>query len=126
MTRIRATCPSCGEVELRPDEIELHVVGPDPDDVREGSTYRFDCPACCDEIAKPADTRIARLLASGGVPVTCTGDPEVEAVVAAALERIMHPEGIVLGPRFTTDDLLDFHELLQADDWFEQLLSQTP
>lgn len=125
MTRIRATCPSCGEVELRPDEIELRVVGFDPSDVRDGSTYRFDCPACCDEIAKPADSRIARLLTSGGVPVTCIGDPELDAVVAAAMGRIVHPEGIVLGPAFTTDDLLDFHELLQTRDWFEQLLAHT-
>lgn len=121
MTRIRATCPTCGEVELRPDEIELHVVGPDPDDVRDGSSYRFDCPSCCDEIAKPADGRIARLLASGGVPVTCTGDSELEAIVAAGMQRISHPEGLVLGPAFTADDLLDFHELLQTDDWFDQL-----
>lgn len=121
MTRIRATCPSCGEVELRPDEIELQVVGTGPEDVREGSTYRFDCPACCDEIFKPADIRIARLLTSGGVPVTCTGDPVTEAIVARELARIVHPEGIVVGPALTTDDLLDFHELLQTDDWFDRL-----
>lgn len=125
MTRIRATCPSCGEVELRPHDIELHVVGADPDDVRDGSTYRFDCPACLGEVAKPADARIARLLTSGGVPVTCTGDPEIEAVVAAAMGRIDHPEGIVVGPALTTDDLLDFHELLQTPDWFDHLVSQT-
>lgn len=124
MTRIRATCPSCGEVELRPDEIELHVVGADPDDVREGSSYRFDCPSCCDEVAKPADARIARLLTTGGVAVTCTGDPEIEAVVAAAMGRILHPEGVVIGPELTTDDLLDFHQLLQTDDWFEDLAAR--
>lgn len=121
MTRIRATCPACGEVELRPDEIELHVVGPDPDDVGDGSSYRFDCPSCCDEVNKPADARIARLLASGGVAVTCTGDLELAATVAAAVEDISHPEGYVLGPAFTADDLLDFHELLQTDGWFDQL-----
>lgn len=121
MTRIRATCPSCGEVELRPDEIELQIVGVDADDVRDGSMYRFDCPACCDEIAKPADPRIARLLTSGGVPVTCTGDPELEAMVATAMARITHPEGIVVGPPLTSDDLLDLHELLQTPDWFDQL-----
>jgi predicted RNA-binding Zn-ribbon protein involved in translation (DUF1610 family) len=125
MTRIRATCPTCGEVELRPDEIELHVVGADPDDVQDGSSYIFDCPACCHEISKPADGRIARLLTSGGVPVTCTGDPEIEAVVAAAMGRITHPEGIVVGPALTIDDLLDFHELLQTPDWFDELRALT-
>lgn len=124
MTRIRATCPSCGEVELRPDEVELQVVGSDPDDVREGSVYRFDCPTCCDEIFKPADTRIARLLTSGGVPVTCTGDPALDAIVASELARIVHPEGIVLGAALTMDDLLDFHELLQTGDWFDRLVQQ--
>lgn len=124
MTRIRATCPSCGEVELRPDEIELQVIGAHPEDVREGSVYRFDCPACCDEIYKPADIRIARLLTSGGVHVTCTGDPALEAIVASELARIVHPEGIVVGAALTVDDLLDFHELLQTDDWFDRLVQQ--
>ncbi len=59
------------------------------------------------------------------MPVTCTGDAELEAVVAEAVQRIAHPEGYVLGPAFTADDLLDFHELLQGDDWFDQLLSQS-
>lgn len=125
MTRIRATCPSCGEVELRPDEIELHVVGADPEDVRDGSTYRFDCPACFAEVAKPADARIARLLTTGGVPVTCTGDAELEAEVSRALQSVTHPEGLTVGPALTNDDLLDLHQLLQTDDWFDQLLQLT-
>lgn len=123
MTRIRATCPSCGEVELRPDEIELTIVGIDPEDVGDGSSYRFDCPDCAAEVSKPADVRIARLLTSGGVPFTCTGDTEFAAVVSGALARISHPEGIVLGPKFTADDLLDFHQLLESDDWFDQVAS---
>lgn len=119
MTRIRTTCPRCGEVELRPDELELRIVGWDQDDVRDGSTYLFDCPNCADEIVKPADARIAQLLTTGGVPVVCTAEPDE---VPAAASPSPHPEGAPDGPPFTPDDLLDLHELLQTDDWFEQCL----
>lgn len=117
MTRIRTTCPRCGEVELRPDELELRIVGWDEEDVREGSTYLFDCPSCADEIVKPADARIAQLLTTGGVPVICTADPLEDA----SPPRPPHPEGVPDGPPLTFDDLLDLHELLATDDWFERL-----
>lgn len=125
MTRIRANCPSCGEVDLRPNDIRLCVVGTDEDDVREGSTYRFECPDCREHVAKPADSRIARLLLSGGVDASFTGDPEVEAEVARACAALDHPEGIVVGPPLTSDDLLDFHLLLETDHWFDDLVSRT-
>lgn len=118
MTRIRTTCPRCGEVELRPDELELRIVGSAEDDVREGSTYLFDCPTCADEIVKPADSRIAQLLTTGGVPVVCSADDEVLATAPTALP---HPEHAPDGPPLTLDDLLDLHELLQSDDWFDRL-----
>jgi hypothetical protein len=102
MTTIRATCPTCGEVGLTPQEMELRV---DPSGDRQAS-YNFDCPSCLAVVTKPADERIVRLLASGGVPVR-----EV-----APARRV--PEGPVL----SYDDLLDFHRLLQTDWWFDELL----
>lgn len=112
MTRIRATCPACGEVDLRPDDIELTVVRSTAGEVGDGSRYTFACPDCTDQVEKPADERIARLLATGGVPVTVdqVGRP------AAA-----HPEGVVDGPPLGLDDVLAFHELLERDDWFAEL-----
>ena len=112
MTRIRATCPSCGDVDLRPSDIEVQVVQ-DPDgEVVDGSTYRFACPACTDLVTKPADDRIVRLLSTGGVPIS------VQQLPANAPG---HP-GVADGPpAFTPDDLLTFHELLQTDGWFEDL-----
>ena len=118
MTRIRTTCPRCGEVELRPDELQLHIVGWDEADVGEGSTYLFDCPRCADEVVKPADARIAQLLTTGGVPVVCSADEEVPD---GAVELPPHPEHAPDGPPLTPDDLLDLHELLQTDEWFERL-----
>lgn len=111
MTRIRATCPTCGEVDLRPDDVVLHVVRAPDGLVADGSEYRFDCPSCTDEVAKPADERIAQLLTSGGVHV---------AEVAPCLPP--HPETAAGGPPLTHDDLLDLHLGLEKDDWFDELL----
>lgn len=104
MTTIRATCPQCGEVELTPDDIQLRVCTHAP-----ASYYVFDCPLCTHEVRKTADDRVVQLLISGGVSATVWELPE-----ELQEERA--------GPPFTFDDLLDFHVLLQSDDWFDGLL----
>lgn len=113
MTRIRATCPICGEVDLRPDDIELEIVRDVLDSVGEGSCYRFSCPTCEEEVTKPADERIARLLTTGGVSVRETPD------------LVPHPEAPPAGPRFTLDDLINLHQLLETEDWFPGLEAMT-
>lgn len=113
MTRIRATCPICGEVDLRPDDIELEIIRDVLDGVAEGSCYRFSCPTCEETVTKPADERIARLLTTGGVAVR---DLPV---------REPHPEEPPSGPRFTLDDLINLHQLLETDDWFLGLEAMT-
>ncbi len=72
------------------------------------NSYAFPCPKCGEFVEKPADDRIVRLLLSGGVM------PVPVHVPAEALE-------VREGPAFTLDDILDFHELLQTDDWMEAL-----
>ena len=104
MTTIRATCPTCGEVGLTPEDIELRV----DDTAGDGASfYAFTCPSCSDRVRKPADERVVRLLVSGGV----------EALPLARVRPSIRTEG----PRISHDDLIDFHALLQTDDWFEQL-----
>jgi predicted RNA-binding Zn-ribbon protein involved in translation (DUF1610 family) len=103
MTRIRATCPSCGEVELRPGDVALRIIrdhGQDRDHVGDGSTYRFECPDCDDLVTKPADARIVRLLETGGV------QPKVDSA----------PRAKATGPKFTLNDLIDFHFALRDAD----------
>lgn len=112
MTRIRATCPGCGEVELRPLDVVLHVVRAEDGEVSDGSHYRFSCPDCAELVEKPADERIAQLLTTGGVPVEEPAPP-----VAAE----PHPEAPPAGPRFTPDDLLDLHLALEDPAWFDRL-----
>jgi predicted RNA-binding Zn-ribbon protein involved in translation (DUF1610 family) len=126
MTRIRTLCPTCGEVDLRPHDISLYVIGRDADDVREGSEYRFDCPDCGQDVIKPADGRVVRLLTTGGVAAEYFPAADVATEVARARQELSHPEGMAWGPAFTTDDLLDFHLLLQTDDWFDTLRALTP
>ena len=104
MTTIKATCPSCGEVSLTADDILLRIGS-----VATSNTYGFDCPECGDHVEKHADERVVRLLLSGGVM------PVLNHVPAEALEARN-------GPPINHDDILSFHELLEGDDWYEQLL----
>jgi hypothetical protein len=129
VTRIRASCPICGEVDLRPDDVTLRVVKADGGLVGEGSCYRFCCPDCDELVTKPADERIAQLLSTGGVPIETVDD--VDDVAGPALEHIadprpLHPEFPPAGAPFTMDDVLDLHLKLSTDSWFDELLADTP
>jgi predicted RNA-binding Zn-ribbon protein involved in translation (DUF1610 family) len=104
VTTIKATCPDCGEVDLTADDILLRI-GPS----KAVNTYGFSCPDCGDFVQKTADDRVVRLLLSGGVV------PVPVHVPAEALESRE-------GPVINHDDLLDFHQLLKSDDWFDQLV----
>ncbi len=112
MTTIKATCPTCGEVGLTPQDIELRV---DQDDTS-ASFYAFDCPSCLGNVRKPADERVVRLLISGGV--------EVQPLSPAQARRRLRER--FDGPRLTHDDLLDFHVLLQREDWLDALVTAPP
>jgi predicted RNA-binding Zn-ribbon protein involved in translation (DUF1610 family) len=90
MTTIKASCPSCGEVELTPADVSLMVCSHAP-----LSYYAFSCPSCSEEIRKPADDHVVSLLVSGGVPAN------VWEVPGEALEAKE-------GPALSYDDLLDF------------------
>lgn len=118
MTRIRATCPSCGEVELRPADVLLRRVMDADGDLTDASCYRFSCPDCAELVEKPADERIVDLLTTGGVPV--------EDVRPASDRRPRHPEAPDGGAPLTADDLLDFHLALQTPDWFDALVAADP
>ena len=106
MTTIKATCPTCGEVSLTAEDILLRIGS-----AKGNSTYGFSCPDCSSFVEKPADERVVRLLLSGGVM------PMLVHMPAEALET-------KIGPPLDYDDLLSFHELLESDNWFDQLVPQ--
>jgi endogenous inhibitor of DNA gyrase (YacG/DUF329 family) len=109
MTTIKATCPSCGEVGLTPQDIDLRV----DETGAEDSFYAFTCPTCQNRVRKQADERIVQLLLSGGVP-------------AQVIRKPAYPERKPAGqlPRLCADDLLDFHQVLDGDGWFEELMER--
>lgn len=129
MTRIRATCPACGEVDVQPEDVRLEIVRDEAGDVGEGSIYRFSCPTCDALVSKPADERVARMLATGGVAIAIVQtqfdiDELVSLLDVDALA--LHPELPQPGPAFERDDLLAFHELLERDGWFDTLRQLVP
>ena len=98
MTTIKASCPTCGSVELTPADLSLMVCSHAP-----LSYYSFHCPECSDEVRKPADDHVVSLLISGGVPAIVWDLP------AEALEE-------KAGPALSYDDLLDFVLHLGTED----------
>lgn len=119
MTRIRANCPDCGDVELAPEQLLIEVAHGAAELVGKGTSYRFVCPDCTTTVRKPADERIVQLLISGGVPLEM--DDAFDELEASRTTKMPHPEAPASGPAFTPDDLLDLHLLLERDDWFERL-----
>lgn len=110
MTTIKATCHTCGEVGLTPEEIELRVDRSGGD----ASYYAFTCPSCLSVVRKPADDRVVRLLISGGVHVANVDEPEPVPL-----------KDRYAGPAISHDDILDFHALLGSSSWFDLLVALT-
>lgn len=97
-TRITASCPFCGDVELTPPQVRLRVWS-----VEQWCHYSFDCPECREEIRRPASPDVVRLLVSGGVVAVR------QEVPGEALEE--HD-----GPPIRPDDILDFVLGLDSTD----------
>ena len=104
MTTIRASCPTCGDVELTVKDVTVRVCAED-----NSGTYSFTCPQCTVAVSKPAEPRIVDLLVSSGVRMSVWHLPAEMFEPHAGGEAISH------------DDLLDFHELLEDDGWFSRL-----
>jgi len=104
-TVIKASCQECGDVELGVDELRVRVCTADTQ-----SSYVFRCPTCQMSVSKPAEQRIVDLLVASGVEL-------VEWRLPAELFEQHDGEAI------THDDLIDFHRVLQTDDWFETVVA---
>src|SRR3989440_9095453 len=100
---IRASCPTCGDVELTTRDVSVQVCSSN----NEGS-YSFLCPHCRLAVSKPAEPRIVDLLVSSGVRLSVWHLP-------AELDESHE------GAPISYDDLLEFHYAIQQDGWLDRL-----
>ena len=100
MTKIRAHCPDCGDVEFGIDRIA--VIGTQS----EAAAYRFSCPGCGESVSRTAVPDVIELLLSAGVRRYDNAHPAAQSSAAAPL---------------TNHDVETFRTLLQSSDWFEGL-----
>lgn len=104
MARIRASCPTCGDVELTVADVQVRICTSNSE-----GEYAFRCPECTEVVTKQAETRTIDLLVASGVRVTTWSMPK---------ERLLStPERPI-----THDDVIDFHILLSDDDLLAQAL----
>jgi len=103
MATIRASCETCGDVEVTSDDVTVRVCSDDS-----AGTYTFTCPECGDLIVRGAEAHIVELLVTSGVRLVIWHMPE----------ELREPR---VGKPIDHDDLLDFHTLLQRDDWMDTL-----
>ncbi len=101
---IRASCPTCGDVELTTRDVRVLLCSSTYQ-----SSYAFQCPACRLAVAKPAEPRVVDVLLSSGIALTVWHMP-------AELDEVHS------GPPISYDDLLEFHFQLKSGGPLESLL----
>lgn len=93
---IRASCSTCGDVELSIDDVQLIMCA----STNEGS-YVFRCPRCSLIVSKPAEENVVDVLVASGVRLSVWRLP-------AELDEEHY------GPAIDYDEILDFHFQLQG------------
>lgn len=105
---MRATCPTCGDIELTVEQVQVQVC------VSTGaSTYSFLCPLCAFIVNKEANDSVVESLTSAGSRLVAWTLPA----------ELAEPKS---GPRITHDDLLEFHLALEGGDWRKELAHPSP
>ncbi len=97
MATIRASCETCGDVELTTADVRVRVCIND-----NRGEYSFRCPVCQMMVVKAAEPRTIDLLIASGVAMDTWRLP-------AELDE---PK---TGRPISHDDLLEFHDLLHDD-----------
>ncbi len=86
--------------------------------------YQFVCPECMGPVEKRADRKIVALLVSAGVDVS--DQRQAATAVQSRLEQVSEElapaRAVSDAPAFTSDDLIDFHDLLEDEDFCRRLM----
>lgn len=104
MALIRASCPTCGDVELTTRDVRVLLCSSTYE-----SSYAFQCPSCHLAVAKPAEPRVVDVLLASGIALTVWHMP-------AELDE---PRS---GAPISYDDLLEFHFQLRRGATLEDLV----
>jgi len=100
---VRATCPACGDVDLRTAGVQVQVC------TSTGvAAYSFQCPVCQVMVNRAANDRVIDALSGVGVRIVHWELPA----------ELAEPK---IGPPITHDDLLTFHLALWDGTWQEEL-----
>lgn len=102
---IKASCPSCGDVELTVGELTVRVCSAD-----DRSAYRFRCPGCTKVVFKDTNRRVADLLVSSGVELDVWDLPSE----LAERPNIEFP--------ISEREIRGFREALDEGGWFAELV----
>ena len=102
---IRASCPTCGDVELTTRDVRVLLCSTTYE-----SSYAFQCPSCRVAVSKPAEARVVDVLLASGISLSVWHMP-------AELDECKS------GPAISYDDLLAFHFQLGSDDDLDTLLA---
>lgn len=105
MAIIRASCPTCGDVELTTADIRVLLCC-----TTNESSYAFQCPSCRVAVAKHAEPRVVDVLLESGVTLSVWRMP-------AELDE---PHA---GEPVSYDDLLEFHFELRRPGFLEQAVA---
>jgi hypothetical protein len=103
---VRASCPTCGDVELTTRDVLVRV-----DSSTGSNSYSFPCPTCRLLVSKAATDRIMEILVGAGVRVVAYTRP-------AELDERKS------GPPITHDELLGFHIALDEPGWLEREIAR--
>ncbi len=104
MATIRASCETCGDIELTTADVRVRVCDSD-----NRGEYSFRCPDCAMTVVKGAEPRTIDLLVASGVEMDTWSLP-------AEMDEIK------VGRPITHDDLLEFHaKINDTAAWDEAL-----
>jgi hypothetical protein len=112
MYRFKITCQSCAAENIQPARRLLVRV---EDRTLSGGECVFTCLSCRRTTVVQVDRDAVAAMLLAGV-----------AWLTLAEQQVAHPEDPADGPQLTSDDLLDLHDALAGDTWFEALHAAPP
>jgi hypothetical protein len=103
---IRATCPTCGEVDLEPEAVHGLWCA-----TTEVASYAFRCPRCALPVARRTGAHVLQVLSAAGIEVR---------------EWDLPPELYEehRGPNLVDRDLARFSDQLAEEGWLEAMVAE--